>query len=347
MMTGCGRPPPCVQLAAGMSSAAGSPNLPLADSGGSAPIGPDQYAWKRCRGFHRTCWMRMAIAVSAAGSRSRCCSPWVCCSPARSSWRARINGVMPWPRVCALNRLEEKVRQRTEVNYCSRRIRDPLTSLFNRRYLDETLREIHRALREQPLAVVMIDPITSSASTTSGGTRLATSCCSSRQALLDGPRASDIACRYGGEELLVVMHPAPMPARRCGGSAQSRRKRARGGRVMGREIEAITFSAVSRSFPDNGDRRRFWCAPPIARFTWPRASRTGSWLPIPPARRSSPPLRRLPAAGRRHMSAIASTDSRLSDPLTRNIYSNAEKVSTHDQHAGYPSDQRRNGRAKR
>ena len=61
----------------------------------------------------------------------------------------------------ALNRrLEEKVRQRTEELH-QQAIRDSLTGLFNRRYLDETLpREIHRALREsQELAVVMMPSV--------------------------------------------------------------------------------------------------------------------------------------------------------------------------------------------
>ena len=104
-------------------------------------------------------------------------------------------------------RLEEKVRQRTD-ELLQQAIRDPLTSLFNRRYLDETLpREIHRALREEePLAVVMIDldhfkHFNDQWGHEAGDIVLL----GVAEALIDGLRASDIACRYGGEELLVVM----------------------------------------------------------------------------------------------------------------------------------------------
>src|SRR6266511_331318 len=48
-------------------------------------------------------------------------------------------------------RLRETLRQRS--------IRDPVTGLFNRRYLEETLeREIHRAARgQQPVGIIMLD----------------------------------------------------------------------------------------------------------------------------------------------------------------------------------------------
>jgi diguanylate cyclase (GGDEF)-like protein len=152
-------------------------------------------------------------------------------------------------------RLEEKVRQRTD-ELLQQAIRDPLTSLFNRRYLDETLpREIHRALREEePLAVVMIDldhfkHFNDQWGHEAGDIVLL----GVAEALLDGLRASDIACRYGGEELLVVMPGADADEAVRRISAIAAQARSVGARVMGREIEAITFSAGVATVPEHGE----------------------------------------------------------------------------------------------
>ena len=87
-------------------------------------------------------------------------------------------------------------------------IRDPLTGLYNRRYLQEFLeREIQRARRKRrPIAVMMLDldnfkryndtfghPAGDEALRFVGNI------------LLRGIRADDMACRYGGEEFCVVL----------------------------------------------------------------------------------------------------------------------------------------------
>ncbi|HSL29364.1 MAG TPA: diguanylate cyclase [Anaerolineales bacterium] len=87
-------------------------------------------------------------------------------------------------------------------------IRDPLTNLFNRRYLEETLdRELARAAREEySLCVIMIDldhfkRINDTHGHEAGDhvlKALAT-------ALALESRRGDFACRYGGEEFVVVM----------------------------------------------------------------------------------------------------------------------------------------------
>lgn len=90
-------------------------------------------------------------------------------------------------------------------------IHDPLTGLFNRRYLDETLaREMHRANREAlPLSILMIDidhfkRVNDQYGHKMGDlvlVRLA-------EALVSGLRSTDIACRFGGEEFVVIMPDA-------------------------------------------------------------------------------------------------------------------------------------------
>jgi diguanylate cyclase (GGDEF)-like protein len=87
-------------------------------------------------------------------------------------------------------------------------IRDPLTGLYNRRYMQEFLdREIHRSRRsERPLSLMMIDidyfkryndnfghPAGDDALRLVG------------DALRQSVRAEDLACRYGGEEFVLIL----------------------------------------------------------------------------------------------------------------------------------------------
>ena len=156
----------------------------------------------------------------------------------------------------ALNRrLEDKVRQRTEELH-QQAIRDPLTGLFNRRYLDETLpREIHRALREQePLALAMLDLDHFKNFNDQWGHEAGDAVLLGvAEALLDGLRASDIACRYGGEEMLVVMPGADAneAVERIGTIAAGVRNM--GARVMGRDLPPVTFSAGVATLFEHGD----------------------------------------------------------------------------------------------
>lgn len=92
-------------------------------------------------------------------------------------------------------------------------VRDSLTGLYNRRYLDETLeREVSRARREgNPLSLVMLDIDHFKRVNDSYGhqvgdevlRKLATT-------LLADIRAEDVACRYGGEEFLILLPNMPL-----------------------------------------------------------------------------------------------------------------------------------------
>jgi len=87
-------------------------------------------------------------------------------------------------------------------------IRDPLTGLFNRRYLDETLhRELHRCQRnDEPLAVAMLDIDHFKHFNDAYGHDAGDAVLRAIGDLLKGfLRAGDIACRYGGEELTVIL----------------------------------------------------------------------------------------------------------------------------------------------
>jgi diguanylate cyclase (GGDEF)-like protein len=92
-------------------------------------------------------------------------------------------------------------------------VRDYLTGLFNRRYLQNTLeREIARAAREkQPVAVVMMDidhfKLTNDTYGHRAGDKLLETW---GRVLKMNIRVEDIACRYGGEEFVIVMPGASL-----------------------------------------------------------------------------------------------------------------------------------------
>jgi diguanylate cyclase (GGDEF)-like protein len=87
-------------------------------------------------------------------------------------------------------------------------IRDSLTNLFNRRYLEETLdRELSRAARETyPVCIIMIDldhfkRINDTYGHEAGDLVLK----AIADILAEQSRRGDFACRYGGEEFIIAM----------------------------------------------------------------------------------------------------------------------------------------------
>jgi len=87
-------------------------------------------------------------------------------------------------------------------------IRDPLSSLYNRRYMEETLeREIRQAKRqEKPLGVIMLDIDHFKAFNDQFGHDAGDIAISELGSYLKSHiRGSDVACRYGGEEFLIIL----------------------------------------------------------------------------------------------------------------------------------------------
>ena len=104
-----------------------------------------------------------------------------------------------------IHRLQEELREQA--------VRDGLTNLFNRRYLDETLeRELARAKREgYPLSLVMIDIDHFKKLNDTYGHQAGDKVLRELAALLWGDiRAEDVPCRYGGEEFLVLLPRMPL-----------------------------------------------------------------------------------------------------------------------------------------
>jgi diguanylate cyclase (GGDEF)-like protein len=109
-------------------------------------------------------------------------------------------------------RLRESLHQQS--------VRDPLTGLYNRRFLEEAgARELARAARSgRPFAVVMVDVDHFKAYNDAHGHEAGDVVLKAFGDFLRyHVRATDTACRYGGEEftLLLVDTPAAAAAERC------------------------------------------------------------------------------------------------------------------------------------
>lgn len=133
-------------------------------------------------------------------------------------------------------------------------IRDALTGLFNRRYLEETLqRELHQAERlGKPLAVVMIDIDYFKKINDTHGHACGDAVLHALGAmLLQKSRGGDVACRYGGEEFVVILIDTTVDVALQ--RAEQWRAEFSGLRVAcnGVEIEC-SFSAGVASYPDHG-----------------------------------------------------------------------------------------------
>lgn len=102
---------------------------------------------------------------------------------------------------------------RLQADLREQAVRDGLTNLFNRRYLDETLeRELARAKREgYPLSLVMIDIDHFKKLNDTYGHQAGDKVLRELAALLWGDvRAEDVPCRYGGEEFIVLLPRMPL-----------------------------------------------------------------------------------------------------------------------------------------
>jgi diguanylate cyclase (GGDEF)-like protein len=133
---------------------------------------------------------------------------------------------------------------------------DPLTGLYNRRYMEEWLRhELHRARRHgRPVGAVMLDVdhfkrVNDRFGHEAGDVVLREIALAVKRAA----RKSDIVCRYGGEEFLVLMPEAALrdaarKAEELRGAVGAMRLESRG-----RPVGPITISLGVAAFPDNAD----------------------------------------------------------------------------------------------
>lgn len=135
-------------------------------------------------------------------------------------------------------------------------IRDPLTGLYNRRYMQEFLeRELHSARRKRrPLSVIMLDldhfkRYNDNFGHTAGDQALA----AAGEMLLRMVRAEDIACRYGGEEFTLILPECALSEATI--RAEEIRKRLKEYHLQpGRPATELTCSIGLAAFDETTDR---------------------------------------------------------------------------------------------
>jgi diguanylate cyclase (GGDEF)-like protein/PAS domain S-box-containing protein len=134
-------------------------------------------------------------------------------------------------------------------------IRDPLTGLYNRRYLEETMdRELHRSRRlKSPLGVVMMDldhfkNFNDSLGHGAGDALLS----ALAHVITSGIRTEDIACRYGGEEFLLVIPGASLETTRERAENVRQGVKALQVKYQDRLLKSPTLSLGVAVFPDHG-----------------------------------------------------------------------------------------------
>jgi len=135
-------------------------------------------------------------------------------------------------------------------------VRDALTGLYNRRYLEEVMeREVRRASRAaQSLGVLIIDldyfkKFNDTYGHDAGDAVLREIAVS----LTKGVRAEDFVCRFGGEEFVVILPTADLAAARA--RAERLRAKTRDLTILhqGRSMGMITISVGVAAFPEHGE----------------------------------------------------------------------------------------------
>jgi diguanylate cyclase (GGDEF)-like protein len=135
-------------------------------------------------------------------------------------------------------------------------IRDPLTGLFNRRYMEDSMeREFRRATRKHTsVAILMLDVDHFKRFNDSHGHEAGDAVLREMAVLLRGQlRAEDVACRYGGEEFMIVLPDTTLQA--ASDCAERLRRGTGAARVMhdGKSLEPITLSIGVASYPQHGN----------------------------------------------------------------------------------------------
>jgi diguanylate cyclase (GGDEF)-like protein/PAS domain S-box-containing protein len=133
-------------------------------------------------------------------------------------------------------------------------IRDSVTGLFNRRYLEETLeREVHRSVRTgQSLGVIMLDLDHFKTFNDTYGHDAGDAVLQSIGTFLTkNTRADDIACRYGGEEFVLILPNANLNDTHL--RAEQLRAAVKELNIMhlGKPLGSVTISAGVASFPQD------------------------------------------------------------------------------------------------
>jgi diguanylate cyclase (GGDEF)-like protein len=136
-------------------------------------------------------------------------------------------------------------------------VRDPLTGLFNRRHMEEALhREVRRAVRNRrPLGLLMADLDQFKRFNDAHGHDAGDALLRAFANLLRSEfRAEDIACRYGGEEFLIILPDTPLQVARSRAEQLRESVKRLGVQRAGKSVP-ITLSVGLAAFPEHGSDR--------------------------------------------------------------------------------------------
>jgi diguanylate cyclase (GGDEF)-like protein/PAS domain S-box-containing protein len=143
---------------------------------------------------------------------------------------------------------------RLRENLRSQAIRDPLTGLFNRRYMEETMdRELNRVKRQRvSLGVIMMDLDHFKQYNDTFGHSAGDELLSALGTLVKSQiRGEDIACRYGGEEFLLILPGASLEV--ALERAEILRQAVKEMHLHYQGLKPTTLSLGVAVYPDHGD----------------------------------------------------------------------------------------------
>jgi diguanylate cyclase (GGDEF)-like protein/PAS domain S-box-containing protein len=145
---------------------------------------------------------------------------------------------------------------RSEALLREQSVRDHLTGLFNRRYMEETLeRELYRAGRKHlPLGIIMLDMDDFKRYNDTWGHAAGDAILRELGKMLMGHvRKEDIPSRYGGDEFIVILPDAPRVVTSERASRLCEHVRHLETRVDGKILEAVSLSTGISIFPEDGN----------------------------------------------------------------------------------------------
>jgi diguanylate cyclase (GGDEF)-like protein/PAS domain S-box-containing protein len=149
--------------------------------------------------------------------------------------------------------LEEAEHLRQELR--EQAIRDPLTGLFNRRFMEETLdHEVARARRtSSQLGIVMFDMDNFKTLNDSFGHAAGDAVLRGVGRLVtERVRAQDVVCRYGGDEFIIVMPDTSIENASHTASQLYGRLRHLNAQIRDLALPEVEFSMGVAAFPDHG-----------------------------------------------------------------------------------------------
>jgi len=146
------------------------------------------------------------------------------------------------------------VRMRQALEFQA--VRDPLSGLFNRRYMEEVLgRELRRSVRHvRPLSFLLLDVDQFKAFNDTYGHDAADELIRELARLLvRNVRAEDVPCRYGGDEMVVILPDTPLEGALKKAAVLSEEVAKMQAHFLGELLPPVTVQIGVSSYPEQGD----------------------------------------------------------------------------------------------